>query len=284
MNRFMDLAKELDEYSKEGMFSDSIKKLVEKRDELDSLDYLNESLLLWLEGHDQVGKEQVAEMIQAFLSLIIEGIRVDSTRTIETLQSFWFGTEDNPELECMSSYTEYVRKKASYDALLPELSSESSYAKKKHFSMEALSTYSKGVEFIGKIFTPLLVLGKIIDEEDYSLYKISQMTLHEKVKWFNKKRGNKYALFGDAINRQIRNADSHLNLNVNIDKGIVELKKFRKGKVVIETILWESFIRDYFVKIGWMIQGYIYAQILMIQGVQDRDTFVGNLEKIQGII
>ncbi|MBC6135875.1 hypothetical protein HB825_13610 [Listeria booriae] len=181
MNRFMDLAKELDEYSKEGMFSESIKKLVEKRDELDSLDYLNESLLLWLEGHDQVGKEQVAEMIQAFLSLIIEGIRVDSTRTIETLQSFWFGTEDNPELECMSSYTEYVRKKASYDALLPELSSESSYAKKKHFSMEALSTYSKGVEFIGKIFTPLLVLGKIIDEEDYSLYKISQMTLHEKL-------------------------------------------------------------------------------------------------------
>ncbi|MBC6135876.1 hypothetical protein HB825_13615 [Listeria booriae] len=71
---------------------------------------------------------------------------------------------------------------------------------------------------------------------------------------------------------------------MNIDKGIVELKKFRKGKVVIETILWESFIRDYFVKIGWMIQGYIYAQILMIQGVQGRDTFVGNLEKIQGII
>ncbi|EIN1432490.1 hypothetical protein LOH69_002983, partial [Listeria monocytogenes] len=88
MNRFEQYAKELDIYSKEGMFQDSIKSLMEKRDEIDLDDYLNESLNLWIQSNEQIGKKNVAKIIVTFLSLITRAINVNEEETVNTLKTF----------------------------------------------------------------------------------------------------------------------------------------------------------------------------------------------------
>lgn len=57
LTRFEKYAKELDIYSKEGMFQESIKSLMKKRDEMELNDYLNASLNLWIETDEQIGKK-----------------------------------------------------------------------------------------------------------------------------------------------------------------------------------------------------------------------------------
>ncbi|WP_221638449.1 hypothetical protein, partial [Listeria immobilis] len=95
--------------------------------------------------------------------------------------------------------------------LISTIKPNSSLSARKHFGMEVVNTYAKGVEFIGKIFSTLNILAEIVNQNDYDIYKIWQETVYQKIEHFNKVTNNKYILFSNTINRKIRNGESHLS-------------------------------------------------------------------------
>ncbi|MBC1741833.1 hypothetical protein HCA06_01915 [Listeria welshimeri] len=91
-------------------------------------------------------------------------------------------------------------------------------------------------------------------------------------------------MFSQTINRKIRNGESHLSLSVNIRKAVVEVKIVEKHKTIKEEIPWEDFIKIDFVKIGWMIQAFIYSQILFFQAMEDKDNYLTNMQKLTSLL
>ncbi|MCG3315200.1 hypothetical protein JI528_14540 [Listeria monocytogenes] len=284
MNRFEQYAKELDIYSKEGMFQDSIKSLMEKRDEIDLDDYLNESLNLWIQSNEQIGKKNVAKIIVTFLSLITRAINVNEEETVNTLKTFWFGTNEDPNLEFMSSYTEYVRLKSNQDKMISNFSSQMSYSDKKNFASTIIQNYSKGVELVGKTYKTYLALAKIAAKNPVSHSNLWKLTIHQTITEFNKITDDNFSILVKGINRKIRNSEAHLTLGIDIEKAVIEIKIIKGSKVEIHTIEWSEFITEELPNIGWSIQGFVYAQILFIQAVVDKERFLENYNNIDAMI
>nr|WP_199202555.1 hypothetical protein [Listeria seeligeri] len=168
--------------------------------------------------------------------------------------------------------------------LISTIKPNSPFSARSHFGMEVVNTYAKGVEFIGKIFSTLNILAEIVNQNDYDIYKIWQETVYQKIEHFNKVTDNKYILFSNTINRKIRNGESHLSLRVNVQKSVVEVKIPRKTKITKKEIPWEDFIKNDFVKIGWMIQGFVYSQILFLQANNDKENYLININKINSLL
>lgn len=284
LEKFREIAEELDIYLKEGANSERLAKLISQRGSLTVVSYINESLELWLNGSEQIGKEQEAELIMMYLDIYMEAMKVSKEATVNALNMFWLGTKEDPELEYMSSYTEYCRKKFELDKLTPLIKPNSSFSEKKQFGMEVTNTYAKGVELIGKIFSTLNILAEVANQNNYNVYKIWRETIYQKIDRFNKITNNKYVLFSQTINRKIRNGESHLSLSVNIRKAVLEVKIVKKHKTIKEEIPWEDFIKIDFVKIGWMIQAFVYSQILFFQAMEDKENYLINMQKLTSIL
>ncbi|MCV12429.1 hypothetical protein DUF32_14885 [Listeria monocytogenes] len=219
-----------------------------------------------------------------YLNLYIEAIKVNMGETVEALNVFWLGTKEDPELEYMSAYTEYYRKKKELDKLIRLIKPNSSFSEKKQFGMEVTNTYAKGVELIGKIFSTLNILAEVANQNNYNVYKIWRETIYQKIDRFNNITNNKYVLFSQTINRKIRNGESHLSLSVNIRKAVVEVKIVKKHKTIKEEIPWAYFIKVDFVKIGWMIQAFVYSQILFFQAIEDKENYLTNMQKLTSLL
>ncbi|MBC6140178.1 hypothetical protein HB807_05275 [Listeria welshimeri] len=284
LERFREIAEELDIYLKEGVNSEKLAKLISQRGSLTDVSYINESLGLWLNGSEQIGKEQEAVLIMMYLDLYVEAMKGSKEETVNALNMFWLGTKEDPELEYMSAYTEYCRKKFELNKRISLIKPNSSFSEKKQFGMEVTNTYAKGVEFIGKIFSTLNILAEVANQNNYNVYKIWRETIYQKIDRFNKITNNKYVLFSQTINRKIRNGEAHLSLSVNIRKAIVEVKIVKKHKTIKEEIPWEDFIKIDFVKIGWMIQAFVYSQILFFQAMEDKENYLTNMEKLTSIL
>ncbi|MBC1519420.1 hypothetical protein HB877_10785 [Listeria welshimeri] len=284
LERFREIAEELDIYLKEGVNSEKLAKLISQRGSLTDVSYINESLGLWLNGSEQIGKEQEAVLIMMYLDLYVEAMKGSKEETVNALNMFWLGTKEDPELEYMSAYTEYCRKKFELNKRISLIKPNSSFSEKKQFGMEVTNTYAKGVEFIGKIFSTLNILAEVANQNNYNVYKIWRETIYQKIDRFNKITNNKYVLFSQTINRKIRNGEAHLSLSVNIRKAIVEVKIVKKHKTIKEEIPWEDFIKIDFVKIGWMIQAFVYSQILFFQAMEGKENYLTNMEKLTSIL
>ncbi|MBC1600874.1 hypothetical protein HB903_02815 [Listeria welshimeri] len=284
LERFREIAEELDIYLKEGVNSEKLAKLISQRGSLTDVSYINESLGLWLNGSEQIGKEQEAVLIMMYLDLYVEAMKGSKEETVNALNMFWLGTKEDPELEYISAYTEYCRKKFELNKRISLIKPNSSFSEKKQFGMEVTNTYAKGVEFIGKIFSTLNILAEVANQNNYNVYKIWRETIYQKIDRFNKITNNKYVLFSQTINRKIRNGESHLSLSVNIRKAVLEVKIVKKHKTIKEEIPWEDFIKIDFVKIGWMIQAFVYSQILFFQAMEDKENYLTNMEKLTSIL
>ncbi|MBF2565395.1 hypothetical protein IA938_01870 [Listeria welshimeri] len=269
---------------KEGVNSEKLAKLISQRGSLTDVSYINESLRLWLNGSEQIGKEQEAVLIMMYLDLYVEAMKGSKEETVNALNMFWLGTKEDPELEYMSAYTEYCRKKFELNKRISLIKPNSSFSEKKQFGMEVTNTYAKGVEFIGKIFSTLNILAEVANQNNYNVYKIWRETIYQKIDRFNKITNNKYVLFSQTINRKIRNGEAHLSLSVNIRKAIVEVKIVKKHKTIKEEIPWEDFIKIDFVKICWMIQAFVYSQILFFQAMEDKENYLINMQKLTSIL
>ncbi|MDC7767149.1 hypothetical protein POL82_27080 (plasmid) [Priestia aryabhattai] len=282
---FLDAAEELDDLALEGFYGEDIKKLTKKKDSINTNAYLAEALDLWIGDTEQFGKEKVKEYILAFFDLYTESLKVDGQKTVDTLSLFWMGTPDNPELECLSAYSEFGRLFTETKHSLKDIESkdEIKLSDRKRLAASMINSYSKGVEFIGKVLTVCIILKKISNNESYNLMKIYGMSIFEKVNIFESITNKKYKKLTDIVNRSLRNADSHLSLRFDYKENVLLLKKKKDGKIVNDKVTIQQMIIAIFPSVGWFTQAFIYSGILFVFSLSDKEKFSKYVYKIYGL-
>lgn len=280
---FLNAAEELDQLSLEGYFGEDIKRLVEDRDTVSVNEHLYSSLKLWLDDDTQFGKDNVKEYITIFFKLYLDAFKVGGQEAIDVISSFWQGTKDNPEIECFSAYTEFSRLFTETKIILNELpKSAMKLSQLKKAISSITSTYSKGVEFIGKILTTCIVLKKIESKLPYNYYQIYNMKLYDKINLFNEDQNPNHKKLTDIIHRNLRNAEAHLSLTYDYKNHNFVLKKKSGGKIVNENISLETMMLELLPSVGWFSQGFVYSGNLLILAHDDKTTFIKCVKEIYG--
>ncbi|MED1114027.1 hypothetical protein [Bacillus paramycoides] len=281
---FIRAGEEIDELTKEGLFGLDLKEHLEKRESMDINLYLYESLRLWIDDSNQV-KDKTKEFILSFFELYTESIKGGGQKAVDLLSSFWMGTKDNPELECQSAYNEFVRLNVENKEILKEiqLKEKVSLSDKKRFTSSICNTYSKGVEFIGKVLNVCIALKKIANNEVYNFMDIYELTIFKKVNLFDSITNGKYKNLTNVINRSVRNADSHLNLIYDHITNEFILRKKKKGRIVNEKISYNTMILEIFPLIGWFTQAFIYSGILVVLSRENQEKFKEAINDIYGV-
>lgn len=279
---FIEAANELDELSLEGLFGEDTRKLVEQRELVSQTDYFVTILDEWLSETDQYGKPVVKGLMKLFIHLYIEAIQKNPGEAVEVLAAYWRGTKDNPEFEGISGYTETVRYNQEAKRIIAELEakSERKMSEQKHAMASFITAYSKSVEYIGQILVPCIQLVKLANGVHYNTLNIMKLTLHDKVELFNRESGNKYQALTDVLNRDIRNADSHLNIRYVPNKQVIEYKKRMGAKINTYEVTVNDWFLNIYPKVGWVIQAYIYSGVLMCIGFSDKSKFIDKYKQI----
>ncbi|WP_050607252.1 hypothetical protein [Clostridium niameyense] len=281
MNNFEYANYELGELINDGEFGENVKQLTKQVGKISDADYYCKCLDLWLRDTKQFGKENVKIFISIFLKIINESLKVDAEKTIYELTSFLEGNDINDRAETISSYNEYM---IYHKTFLEELAKKSDEGKSikniKQVSSALINAYSKGVEYISKIYSLIDILFYIIDERKIDINKINKKTLYEKCNDIKSRKVPEYNILVDSIDRNIRNADAHLNIYFNVNEGVYVYKLLRKNKWKYIKVSATDMIINIYPKIGWIIQGFIYAISLLIIASEDKDKFIEYFYKI----
>lgn len=279
---FLEAAKESDALSLEGFFGESTRELTLKREFLDQKDFFGACIDDWLSDVNQYGKDEVKKLIFLFIQLYSEAIKKSGQEAIDALSSFMTGLPENPETECMSSFTEFLRLDVETKNVLQQTQKKQTknIADKKRFGGSLSNAYSKGVELISKILSVCITLMELADGKSPNQLKNYNLFLWEKSKRFKELSLGKYDEILHSIDRDIRNAESHLNLIFIPDRGVFKYKVKSGKKYKTKEISAERFILSKYMKIGWVSQGFIYSALLTIIAHLDPELFKTKMKQI----
>jgi hypothetical protein len=104
--------------------------------------------------------------------------------------------------------------------------------------------------------------------------------LWKKSKKFKELSSGKYDEILHSIDRDIRNAEAHLNLIFIPDRGAFKYKVKSGKKYKTKEISSEKFILNKYMKIGWISQGFIYSALLTIIAHLDPELFKTKMKQI----
>ncbi|WGU92038.1 hypothetical protein QJQ58_15610 [Paenibacillus dendritiformis] len=279
---FVDAANELDELSLEGFFGEETRKLVEQRDLIYQTDYFVKILDDWISDNKQYGKPNVKSFMMLFLKLYLDAVQTNPAETIDILTEYWRGTKDNPELEGISGYMEAARFIQEAKLILAAFQNkqELKMSEQKKVMAAFITAYSKSIECIGQILVPCIRLVKLVNGEQVDAISIMRLTLYNKVDMFNKESGDKYKSLTDVLNRDIRNADSHLNIRYVPNKQVIQYKKRMGAKIVTYDVTVNDWFLNIYPQVGWFIQAFIFSGTLMCIGFSDKSKFIGKYTQI----
>lgn len=262
---FEEASREIDSLSLEGFFGENIKKLTLSREILKQSEYFAACIDDWIYDENQFGKIEVKQLILVFLKLFVNSIEVGGQKAIDTLTSFMQGTKEHPEIECLSSFTEYIRLHVETKKLMKSSRTEiPSIATKKKLGASLTNTYSKGVELISKILNACIILLEISQGIESDEVEVYNLYLWKKIRRFKKLSDGHYNLIISYIDRDIRNAEVHLNLIFIPDRGVFRYrvrdgKRIRNKEISVEDFLFNKYPTN-----GWISQGFIYSSLLLI--------------------
>ena len=281
-SEFWDAAKEIDDLSLEGYFGEDAKDLTVRRDLMDISDFFSECLEDWITDTNQYGKSEVKRLIIVFLKLYTESIQQGGQAAIDVITAFMKGFPENPETECLSSYTEFLRLNIETKSIFRELQSNNvvTIADRKTLGSALINTYSKGIELIGKILTTCILLGQISRKEDIKPMEVFTLFLWSKIKMFKQISEGKYDAIIDSIDRDIRNADAHLNIRFVPDKNSFRFKIKKGKKIKSKEVTIEKFIFEKFPVVGWITQAFVFSSMLLILAGLSPNKFRENAKKI----
>ena len=274
---FNEISDELDDLTLDGFFGESARSLVIKREDTEQAQYLYECLINIFEPN-MYGTKNVIGIMLRLAEMYSEACKKDAQQTVDILTAFMRGTEQYPELECFSSYGEYVRYHVETKNYLKKIQgAHVTDAQRKNLASLYLTDYSKGVELVGKMFTFLLAVQQLINNEPYDLLYNSTLTIYNKTQEFLRLSEGRYDILVTVIDRDIRNADSHLNGRYSIKKEAYLMKNITKikGKPQINefTIPVKKMILEISPKIGWFVQGFLGAGILLVLAHADKEKY-----------
>lgn len=282
---FNQAADELDMITQEGFFGRKAKLLVEKREDTPTSEFLFECFMN-IFSEPQYGTKNTIGIMFTLAKLYSEAISAKQQDAVDVLTAFMKGTDDHPELECLSSYSEFLSRHVESKQVLSEIQAKiaATTVDKKRLASSVLTAYSKGVELVGKVFTQLLTLEQMIHGQPHDLYQNSLLTIYKKIDNFLVLSNGDYDKLATVIDRSIRNADSHLNAYFSVNEQAYIMKKTvkTKGKTKTETfkLPWAKMVLEVYPKIGWFVQGYLGSCILLILSVDNQDLYKAATKRI----
>ena len=279
---FLEAAKESDALTLEGFFGESSRELTLKRDFIDQKDFFAACIDDWLSDVNQYGKYEVKKLIFLFIKLYSEAIQESGQEAIDALSSFMTGLPENPETECMSSFTEFLRLHVETKNVLQQTQKKQTknIADKKRLGGSISNAYSKGVELISKILSVCITLMELADGKSPDQLGTYNLFLWKKSKLFKELSAGKYDEILHSIDRDIRNAESHLNLVFVPDRGAFKYKVKSGKRYKTKEISAEKFLLNKYMKIGWVSQGFNYSALLTIIAHLDRELFRTKIKQI----
>ena len=283
-NESSQVANELDELSLEGYFGKESKELVERRDTLDTVDFLVECIDGWIQDKEQYGKEKVKELILIFFELYTSVLQIHGQKAIDVLTCFWKGTPDNSGTESLSSYMEFLRINTEFKIILSNIQNKPNVtiSDKKRLATSVITAYSKGVELIGKILTPCILLEEIEQGQESNIMKIYNLTLYKKILLFQQLSKGKYDKLVNSINRSIRNADAHLNIRFVPSEDGYLFKVKRDNKIITEKISAVTMLTEVYPQPGWVVQAFIFSSVLLILSISSKEIYKEKINQIFG--
>jgi hypothetical protein len=228
---FWDAAQEIDSLNLEGYFGEEARYLTVKRDSMDLSDFIVECIDGWIKDTNQYGKESIRGLILVFLKLYTEAIQAGGQIAIDVLSGFFVGFPENPETECLSSFTEFAR--------------------------------SNVETRVGKILTSCILLKQIANGETIEPMKIYTKSIGKKTEQFLGLSKGKYDILIGAIDRDIRNAEAHLDIRFHPGRGTFHLKVKRGNRIKTKEISADQMMVKIFPKVGWIVQAFTYSSMLL---------------------
>ncbi len=282
--RFYSTANELDELTEEGVFGEETQKLVAKRDTMSRNDYLFEILSEWNKT-DQIGKDKVKYFIKdQYLDLYFKAFSVDPQGTVDMLTMFWYGSEDNPDLECFNSYLESAQLFSDVKSYLDDLVAKGNVkqSEKRRSRSLLLNSYSKNVELANKALAFLICIHKISagNKDNINILEELNLTLFQKINSFNKLTNNKYSDLAGAIDRRVRNAEAHSNITFDDKSNSFVLRVQTKKKIKRVHISVDDMMMQVIPDINCFIQGFMYSGILLVLYVDDKSLYNKAMDSI----
>ena len=138
-----------------------------------------------------------------------------------------------------------------------------------------ISVYRKGVELVGKILTQLILLQEIFHGEEIDEMKTYLMSLNNKLSRFNKLSVDKYPNLNRVVDREIRNAEAHMNIRFSLRTGKFRYKVThnKKKRIEIKEISVEEMVLKYYPMVCSFIQAYYYSSALLFLSGARPDDF-----------
>lgn len=282
---FIEAAKEIDVLTLEGFFGNAAKELVLSRETLEQAQFFSACLENWFLDKNQYGKDEVKKLIFLFLKLYAVSIQSGGQNAVNTITYFLTGNPENPETECLSSFTEFLRFHTEAKNYIHHIKGQItvSSSEKKRLGGALSIAYSKGVELISKLLSTCITLIEISKCLEVNESKTYSFPLWKKVKRFKELSDGNFNEIIQSIDRDIRNADAHLNLWFSSEKGVFRYKVKEGKHLKSKEISSEIFILDKYPRIGWVSQGFIYSAILLILAHLDQRLFKSKIQEVAGI-
>lgn len=282
---FFEVAKDIDELTLEGFFGDSAKELSLKREVLDQAKFYSACMEDWLKDSNQYGKAEVKKLIFIFLKIYAASIQGGGQKAIDSITYFLIGNPENPETENLSTFTEFLRYHIETKNYINEIKEKINVlpSEKKRLGGALSTAYSKGVELISKILNTCISLLEIANCIETNESKTFNLPLWKKIKRFKELSNGQFNEIILSIDRDIRNADAHLNLWFSNEKGVFKYKVKDGKHLRMKEISVEKFILDKYPKIGWVTQGFVYSSILLILAHIDQESYHDKVQKMISI-
>ena len=238
-------------------------------------EFLTKNLEDWINDSTQYGKDSVKKLILVYIKLYIEAINNSGQKAIDTLTYFYKGFPENPETECLSSYIEFIRSSSETKDKMREAKNVTNptLIERKNLMASIINTYSKGVEFIGKILTTLILLMQASQNIYQEAQHVYNLFFSKKIKLFKELSAGKYDDIIKLIYREIRNADAHLGIYFQHEREVIRFKVKRGNKIKISEISVKKFMLDVYPCVGWLVQAYLFSTSLLILAGTDELKF-----------
>jgi len=268
---FIDAAEELDLLVESGYFGEEARKLVEDRENYDTVDYLIRVLTEWHEDKNQVFKHKTYEYMLIIFKLYIKAVKENPEESLRLIADFKIGPEDNTAMEFMTAYNEYLKVFKETKLLMTEANADSeNLVKRLRFTKSTSVAYMNGVEYISKTLNLLICLEKIVKKERYNFYQINKMDLYNKILLFNSE--NKYDTLLEMLDRELRNAEAHATINY-VDKTDSYKIKYRDNGKINEKNIPFSVLFEKLILVGNYAQSFEYAGQLLTISIMDKEKF-----------
>lgn len=273
-NKIESVDKLLRRLSKDNFFGEEAKRLNSIREGVNTTIFIYESALS-IVNTNYGNNKMIYQVCNLLLLIYADATKINSQQLNDILVSFVEGTVKDPDSENLTSYKNYIIENTKLANSIKELTLRGSitYVDRMTLGNDIAAHYSSAVEMVAKILVPLIQIDKLIGRKSFSPMKIEKMSTAAKLNTLRQSKHCDWDFIVQLINKNIRNAESHLNFSYNPELGKFDGKYFdgKSEKYVDISISTEEFVVQILKGVETVILGYFLSNCMLYLSTEDKD-------------